>query len=65
MTMMPESNALILKRVCSTPVIKPATAPATAAAKVAYKGLWPVTSSAAATAAPKVMEPSAVISGKW
>src|SRR5579863_348733 len=61
---MPESSGLILKRVNNVPVVAPAIMPATKPASEASNGLTPRTISVAATAAPRVIEPSAVISGK-
>ena len=52
------------KRMWITSVVAPAPAPATQAMAVASAGCTPATSSVAATAAPSVMEPSAVMSGK-
>src|ERR1700746_370624 len=60
---MPESSGLILKRVNSVPVQAPASIPATKPASDANSGLVPCTSSIAATDAPSVTDPSAVISG--
>src|SRR5690606_36194588 len=62
-TMMPDSTRLIWKRVCNTPVTVPATMPLAKAAPVASSGCTPATSRTATTAAPSVMEPSAVMSG--
>src|SRR5208283_182067 len=64
MTRIPESKEFILKRVCRVPVQVPASMPAPNAASEASGGLTPWTSSVAATEAPRVMEPSAVMSGK-
>src|SRR5262245_27927961 len=61
---MPESRRLIPKRVWITAVVAPATVPATQATAVATRGSTCAVRSMAATAAPKVMEPSPVISGK-
>src|SRR5271156_3321771 len=61
---MPESSGLILKRVNNVPVVAPASIPATNPASDASNGLTPRTISVAATAAPRVIEPSAGISGK-
>ena len=63
MVRMPESRRLILNFMASMPVINPAAAPAIIATPIAAMAghLW--TSSTAATAAPVVMVPSAVISG--
>src|SRR5208283_5851637 len=63
MTRIPESKEFILKRVCRVPVQVPASMPAPNAASEASGGLTPWTSSVAATEAPRVMEPSAVMSG--
>src|SRR5882762_2304612 len=63
-TRMPESSGLILNRVCSVPVQAPASMPAPKAARDAIGGVTPWTSSVAATDAPSVTDPSAVISGK-
>src|SRR5271166_6158730 len=63
MTRIPESKEFILKRVCRVPVQVPASMPAPNAASEASGGLTPWTSRVAATEAPRVMEPSAVISG--
>src|SRR6266699_1920456 len=60
---MPLSSGLILHLVASTPVMAPATEPANAAAAVAIRALCPWTIKAAATEAPSVTDPSAVISG--
>src|SRR5437764_482580 len=60
---MPLSSALIRHLVARIPVMAPAMAPATAAAAVAMKALCPATIRAAATEAPRVTEPSAVMSG--
>ena len=46
------------------PVVAPATRPLAKAAAVAKMGLTPATSKTAATEAPRVIDPSAVISGK-
>jgi hypothetical protein len=53
----------MLKRVWRPPVKPPAKAPASVAAAVAVQGEYPRAIMAAATAAPNVNEPSAVISG--
>jgi len=63
-TRMPDSRPLILNLAASIPVTEPAINPAANPALVARTGLVPLTISAAATAAPSVLEPSAVISGK-
>src|SRR5260221_194498 len=47
------------------PVNDPAINPATNPAALASKGLMPDTSITAATDAPNVIDPSAVMSGKW
>src|ERR1039457_5318537 len=60
---MPASRPLILNLVARTPVREPATNPAANAAADAIKGLGPLTISAAATAAPSALDPSAVMSG--
>ncbi len=54
----------ILKRVCKTPVIIPAKNPPKKAISVETQGLNSRTSRIAAMDAPKVMDPSGVISGK-
>ena len=53
MVKIPDKRSLILAFVFKIPVTQPAIAPAKRAAKVAEKGLRPLTISAAATAAPK------------
>ena len=63
-TRMPLSKLLILNLVCSRPVAMPARTPAPKPASVARAGETWCTSSVAVTAAPSVMEPSAVMSGK-
>ena len=60
---MPLSSALILHLVARTPVTAPASVPAANAAAVANTALYPWTIKAAATEAPSVTEPSAVMSG--
>src|SRR5262245_3762651 len=60
---MPDSRPLILKRVCRMPVVAPAIAPAPNAAAVATSGCTCATSSTPVTAAPSVIDPSAVMSG--
>src|SRR4030095_800939 len=61
---MPESRRLMPKRVWITPVVAPATAPATQARPVASTGSTWAVRSVAATAAPNVMDPSPGITGK-
>src|SRR5579862_5886293 len=63
MTRIPESRELILKRVCSNPVQAPANIPAKKPASEASGGLTLCTSRIAATDAPRVIDPSAVMSG--
>src|SRR5438876_4792551 len=64
MTRMPASRPLILNLVASAPVTAPARNPPPNAAAVAIPGWTPLTSNAAASAAPSALEPSAVMSGK-
>ena len=64
MTRMPASSPLIRNRVCSTPVVAPASAPAANDAAVAAAGDRPATISTAVTAPPSVSDPSVVMSGK-
>ena len=52
----------MLKRVWSTAVVMPASAPAAKAAAVARSGFTPATIRTAATAPPSVIDPSAVMS---
>jgi hypothetical protein len=59
----PASSRLTLNFIASSPVTTPATAPASAPQSVAITGDHPATSSTADTPAPKVIEPSAVMSG--
>ena len=59
---MPDSSRLMPNRVWISPVVAPAAAPASAATAVATIGCVPCTSSTAVTAAPSVIEPSAVMS---
>lgn len=63
-TNIPESKLVILNLTCNIPVIPPAIAPATKAAKELKTGLYPFTRKAAATAAPKGKVPSTERSGK-
>ena len=63
MTRMPARRPLILNFVASTPVSEPAMNPAAKLAAEAVKGSTPFTTSAATTAAPSVLDPSAVMSG--
>ena len=60
MVKIPDNRSLIPAFVFKTPVINPANVPAKSAAAVAKKGLWPLTISEAATAAPKGKLPSTV-----
>src|SRR5262245_51816913 len=61
---MPASRRFTWKRACRSPVTVPATAPPANAAAVATRGGTSATRSTAAIAAPTVIEPSAVMSGK-
>src|SRR5436309_7826591 len=61
---MPASSPLMRNFVCRMPVVAPAMQPPTKLARLANHGLVPCTSSTAAIAAPSVVEPSAVMSGK-
>ena len=64
MTRMPLSSPLMRNFALSKPVTVPASTPAKNPAKVARAGGQLRMSSEAVTAAPSVMDPSAVISGK-
>ena len=62
MTRMPARRLGIRKRVARRPVTVPATAEAAAPARVASAGWTPATRRTAAVAAPRVIEPSVVMS---
>ena len=64
MVMMPARSLLIWNFMARIPVTAPASAPAMKASGVASMGCQPFSSSTAVIAAPRVIDPSAVMSGK-